>query len=288
MDDDQLFGARRWLPDRQQLRQLQLQQQQQQQQDAQPALAAAAQPKFKNYTVQRPLNGVVQRQFRDQLCAALERVVRGHTQMCWEASVLAQQHVLRLLEQGQPVGDLDNNFFRRVLECVSTIGGSLGPDGAAPFEGIYQPLYDTRDQYFAARQRKHQLPHPPRDGMGNILMYAAQQMATNCRNHVVVNFRRRLRSYVGGRLQQIPGLPSKRVSSLAELCTGTIMGYQPGGATPARPNNWAERHLDLTAQQRGAVEALLDDVAGRWAHLLPANKAVPLGNGRFQRCKLKR
>ena len=291
------FGAGTWLPPPEELQQLQLQQQQQQQvqvqqEDAQPGPAAAAERKYTKHVIQRPLNSVLQQGCRDQLGAAIELVVRRCTQMWWEALVLVRLHVLRLLELSPlaNVGPLDNNFFRVALQCVSTIGGSLGPDGAAAFEGIYQPLYETRDQlYFAARQRDHQLPFQPRDGMDSILTYAAQQMATNCYNHVTTNFRSRLRSYMVGRLQQIPGLPSKRVATLAELCTGTILRFEPGGAQlAARPPNWATRHRDLTAQQRGAVEALLDGVTGRWSHLLPANKAVPLGGGRFQRCKLKR
>lgn len=152
----------------------------------------AAPPGFRTTVVKTGL-----RQFcrYPALVQQIEGVVQNATVVAYEGSKLLNLFFLHLLENKLPIPKLDGNWiYTNVYQSLSVnrTQQQPRPSPCAQLEYVRQHLY---------------LPHRPpnlgwgvRDNMGQVLKQLSKDTLVNCKNHVAVNFHKRLRRWWFGKL----------------------------------------------------------------------------------------
>jgi len=156
--------------------------------------------------VQMKLNAVIR---HTDILAPIENAVKSMTQMAVEGSRLCLLHVLRTLEDGQPVIIKSTNYFRNALCLVSTC--TLGQE--VDHQGL-QYVFDTL--YEPSRPQGDNLSYPSRDGLNQLTTHLSQQMYTNARTMVSTHLYKRLCKYIRLNLVTFTLMPGNRFISKFE------------------------------------------------------------------------
>lgn len=129
------------------------------------------------------------------LVQQIETVVQNATTIAYEGSKLLNLFFLHLLENKLPIPQLKRNWiYTNVYQSISVDRRNPypRPSPCAELEHVRQHLY---------------LPHRPaglawgqRDYMNQILRQLSSDTLVNCKNHVAVNFHKRLRRWWFGKL----------------------------------------------------------------------------------------
>ena len=129
---------------------------------------------------------------RASLLAPINDFVRRMTKIQFEASRLANLYVLHELENGYAVGDMSyNSFMRQVFQGVARVSDS-DPHRAKPVRNPKLQL--VRDTLYAPERPKG-LPWNDDNHLSQCISNAAKAYATNCQNHVMVNWEGRMQRW---------------------------------------------------------------------------------------------
>lgn len=124
------------------------------------------------------------------LARQIDTAVQQVTVIAYEGSKLLNLFFLYLVENKLPVPQLNRNWiYTNVYQCVSVQKLEQQPR-ASPFA----QLEHVRQQlYLPCRPSK--LAWGRRDNLGQVLKRLSAETLVNCKNHVAVNFHRRLRHW---------------------------------------------------------------------------------------------
>lgn len=122
------------------------------------------------------------------LVTQIEAAVQVATRIAFEGSKLLNLFFLHLLQHNLPIPKLGPNWiYTNVYQSVSGDKTHLQPR-ASPC----QQLEQVRQQLYLP-SRPADLPWPQRDLLGQVLKQLSKDTYVNCKNHVAVNFNKRLR-----------------------------------------------------------------------------------------------
>lgn len=124
------------------------------------------------------------------LVAEIDAAVKTATRIAFEGSKLLNLFFLHLLRQDLPIPKLDGNWiYVNIYQSVSVDKTSSQPR-ASPCEQVEE----VRQQlYLPSRPAGLQWPH--RDLLGQVLKQLSRDTYVNCKNHVAVNFKKRVRRW---------------------------------------------------------------------------------------------
>jgi hypothetical protein len=124
----------------------------------------------------------------DAMAVAVEDALEKVNKVAFEAYELAGYHVTRLLEQGKSAPALSQTFFYRCITAVCV-------DGSGKAQQVEDKDLQETAREFASWRPAGYNPVPG-SGMRCFAQTLSQQMATNCSNMVLLNFQKRLWSYL--------------------------------------------------------------------------------------------
>jgi len=110
----------------------------------------------------------------------LDDAAHSLSKLVFEAYILANQHVSRYLDKGQPLPEIDQSFFNSCLSLVSDSKRNAGSP----------ELQETAEQYFVLRPAG--FPVVNTKYLSCAMASLAKQMVTMLRNHIVLNVVKRL------------------------------------------------------------------------------------------------
>jgi hypothetical protein len=129
-----------------------------------------------------------------QYCLPIEKALFDHNKMAFEAHELANNHVLRMLQEGKDIEVLDQSFFTRCCNAVC-----IEDDDEPHIQRyVYPELYKSAKEWQALRPQDY-VPLAA-EGMRVFGQTLGQQMATEAGNMVMMTFYKRLKRYVKARL----------------------------------------------------------------------------------------
>lgn len=135
-------------------------------------------------TVQLKLKTVLQPYYGEQIQHLLEYCSFNISRVVYEAWILAEMHVLCLLQEGKPLPDLNQSFFKSCCVNVSDTKRGGGDDELRYTSNVYRSL------------RPSSWEIPGNEAMSQLMSTASQEMETAFVNHVTLNLFGRLKRYV--------------------------------------------------------------------------------------------
>ena len=121
----------------------------------------------------------------------IEQFVWNINKVALEAYHVVNLHILRCLQENLTLPTLDQNFFYR---CCSGVVEKRGEHASKPDTGDVQ-LDATLGIFKSLRPTENYKP-PTKENMAFLMCNLARQMNVACRNHLVLNFGKRLIQYV--------------------------------------------------------------------------------------------
>lgn len=121
----------------------------------------------------------------------IEQFVWNINKVALEAYHVVNMHVLRCLQENIALPTLDQNFFYR---CCSGVVEKRGEHASAPDTG--DAKLDATLEIFKSLRPKENYKPPTKENMAFLMCNLARQMNVACRNHLVLNFGKRLIRYV--------------------------------------------------------------------------------------------
>jgi len=134
--------------------------------------------------VQIKLNTLLQPHYREWIHPLLEYCSYNVSRIVYEAWMLAEMHVLRLLEEGRALPKFNSSFFNSCCVNVSQTKKGGGDD----------ELRLTAEEY--RKLRPPNWPVPENEAMSQIMSNASIEMETAFKNHIRLNLVGRLKRYV--------------------------------------------------------------------------------------------
>lgn len=142
----------------------------------------------KQYSVvQSKLNSVLSSsdpELAETIHHLLNRCASNVSRVVFEAYLLANVHVLRLIKHSIPLPELNQSFFKSCCVLVSATTRGVSDN----------ELSATMDEY--RRLRPVEWVPPFNEYMSTLMGSASREMATAAENHIVLNFPARLVRYV--------------------------------------------------------------------------------------------
>jgi hypothetical protein len=124
----------------------------------------------------------------DYLKAKLNEITLNVNKIIFEAYLVANLHVIKLLGENKPIPPLNTKFFQNVLQLSS----KLYKRKAKLCNDIQ--LQETFNSYEQSRPNGYKVAY--RDYITSILNYVALEMETSTKNHLILNFYRRFTHYI--------------------------------------------------------------------------------------------
>lgn len=121
----------------------------------------------------------------------IEQFVWNINKVALEAYHVVNMHILRCLTHNIPLPTLDQNFFYR---CCSGVVEKRGEHTSEPNTGDAD--LDATLTIFKSLRPKENYKPPTKENMAFLMCNLARQMNVACRNHLVLNFGKRLIRYV--------------------------------------------------------------------------------------------
>jgi hypothetical protein len=224
-------------------------------------------------TVKIGLNVLLRRQ--SLLLPRIQDFVRRMTRIQYEASRLANLFVLHELENGNTLGDLSYNvFMRQVFQAVTRVSETAEHRPKKVNNNALQFVRDTL--YAPARQIG--LPWNDQSHLGQCISNAAKAYATNCQNHVILNWEARITRWWAIELKtRLPFLNANQRKRMAEV-------FLSGQSVPPAFRSFNDQQIqdisitfDVLSQEcKGTILGELnlpldmETLASRWWILLPS------------------
>jgi len=134
--------------------------------------------------VQIKLNTLLQPHYREWIHPLLEYCSYNVSRIVYEAWMLAEMHILRLLEEGKALPKFNSSFFKSCCVNVSQTKRGGGDD----------ELRSTTEEY--RKLRPPNWPVPENEKMSQLMSSASIEMETAFKNHIKLNLVGRLKRYV--------------------------------------------------------------------------------------------
>ena len=134
--------------------------------------------------VQIKLNTLLEPHYREWILPLIEYCSYNMSRIVYEAWMLAEMHVLRLLEEGKALPKFNTSFFNSCCVNVSQTKRGGGDD----------ELRLTMEDY--RKLRPPNWPVPENEAMSQLMSSAAIEMETAFKNHITLNLVGRLKRYV--------------------------------------------------------------------------------------------
>jgi hypothetical protein len=136
-------------------------------------------------TVQMKLKTVLgHTEFREDILDLLDSCSFNISRIVFEAWMLAEMHVLRMIDENKGLPEFNQSFFNSC--CVNVSATKRGGGDAE--------LKVTAEQYRVLRPSNWKVPENA--GMSHLMSSAAKEMETAFTNHVTLNLFARLKRYV--------------------------------------------------------------------------------------------
>jgi hypothetical protein len=168
----------------------------------------------------------------------------------------------KLLTPQVPLRELDQTFFRRALCCASVASrqnNAVDPD-----------LKQVWDSQYMQHRSDALGPLVSRSGRKCIITTMSLQLHVNCKNHVVVNFTKRLRCWTTMVVQLfLPDIPKKWQKRLAVEVSMAVSNASPFYADLTPPAS-APPSVNPVALQ--FLQELVRQRQETWQHLLPLSQ----------------
>lgn len=133
--------------------------------------------------IQCKLNSILRDGYKDILGPLLEDVAHNMSRIVFEAWMLAELHVMRMLDENKELGKLDQSFFMSCCVLVSDTKRGGGSDELKASMEIYRAL------------RPPDWVVPKNSYMSQLMCLCAKEMDTAFKNHINVNLVTRLKKY---------------------------------------------------------------------------------------------
>lgn len=135
-------------------------------------------------TVQCKLNSIVRERFKDEFVPLLDSVAFNMSRIVFEAWMLAELHVMRMLDENKELEEISQTFFKSCCVLVSKTKRGGGSDELRTSMEIYRSL------------RPEGWIVPENESMSQLMSLCAKEMVVAFNNHINVNLVSRLKRYV--------------------------------------------------------------------------------------------
>jgi hypothetical protein len=135
-------------------------------------------------TIQIKLNSVLQSNFRQPIHEIFSNVSSNISRITFEAYLLANLHVIRLIEEGKDLPTLNQSFFYSCCSLITDSTRNVGTD----------ELNMSFDQYEKLRPSNWHIPQS--NHLAHVMSSLTREMVTMTENHIVLNTFARLKRYV--------------------------------------------------------------------------------------------
>jgi hypothetical protein len=130
------------------------------------------------------------------LKSKINDIVLNANKIMFEAYCFANLHVLKCIEENQPLPQLNQSFFQKCCAFVSTM---YNRKEAAKKD---QDLSSTYELYKQCYPDRYKIAY--RDNIAIVLNYISKDMAVATSNHLTLNFYKRFSSFLKAKYQTIP------------------------------------------------------------------------------------